>query len=118
MEFEWEPDYRTFRDELRAFIQEWRTPELLKEYAETYGGGGDLIHAFHQACQLARQCIARRCSGIAQFQLDTCLAVGKLDVAHPLGADQIAVAVRVDVGFECRFDRFCACHGRVCLPAV
>ena len=49
MEFEWEPEYRTFRDELRAFIGEWRTPELLKEYAETYGAGGDRIHAFHRA---------------------------------------------------------------------
>jgi len=49
MEFEWEPEYRAFRDELRAFIGEWRTPELLREYAETYGAGGDLIHAFHRA---------------------------------------------------------------------
>ena len=49
MEFEWEPSFRAFRDELRAFIQEWRTPELLKEYAETYGGGGERIRAFQQA---------------------------------------------------------------------
>ena len=39
MDFEWEPEYTAFRDELRAFIAEWRTPELLKEYAESYGGG-------------------------------------------------------------------------------
>lgn len=49
MEFEWEPEYRAFRDELRAFIGQWRTPELLKEYAETYGAGGDLIGAFQRA---------------------------------------------------------------------
>jgi alkylation response protein AidB-like acyl-CoA dehydrogenase len=49
MEFQWEPEHITFRDELRAFIQEWRTPELLKEYAETYGGGGEQIARFHEA---------------------------------------------------------------------
>jgi len=40
MEFEWEPAFRQFRDELRAFIREWRTPELLAEYAATYGADG------------------------------------------------------------------------------
>ncbi|MDJ0852699.1 MAG: acyl-CoA dehydrogenase family protein [Myxococcota bacterium] len=49
MDFEWEDEYREFRDELRAFIREWRTPELLKEYAETYGAGGERIRAFHDA---------------------------------------------------------------------
>jgi alkylation response protein AidB-like acyl-CoA dehydrogenase len=49
MNFEWEPEYTEFRDELRAFIAEWRTPELLQEYAETYGGGGQRIRAFHDA---------------------------------------------------------------------
>jgi alkylation response protein AidB-like acyl-CoA dehydrogenase len=49
VEFQWEPEYVTFRDELRAFIQEWRTPELLVEYAATYGGGGELIGQFHEA---------------------------------------------------------------------
>jgi alkylation response protein AidB-like acyl-CoA dehydrogenase len=49
LEFEWEREYVEFRDELRAFIQEWRTPELLAEYAATYGGGGELIGRFHDA---------------------------------------------------------------------
>ena len=49
MESEWEAEFRQFRDELRAFIGQWRTPELLREYAETYGAGGEHIHAFHRA---------------------------------------------------------------------
>lgn len=49
MEFTWEPEYVEFRLEVRAFIEERRNPELLAEYARTYGGGGDLIRAFHEA---------------------------------------------------------------------
>ncbi|MED5262877.1 MAG: acyl-CoA dehydrogenase family protein [Myxococcota bacterium] len=49
MDFEWHSEHESFRDELRAFIQEWRTPELLQEYAETYGGSGDRIRRFHEA---------------------------------------------------------------------
>jgi len=49
VDFRWDPEHVTFRDELRAFITEWRTPELLQEYAETYGGGGERIGAFHRA---------------------------------------------------------------------
>ena len=49
MDFEWHPEHESFRDELRAFIQEWRTPELLQEYALTYGGSGDRIRRFHEA---------------------------------------------------------------------
>ena len=48
MEFEWDAEYAEFRNELRAFIKERRTPELLAEYAATYGGGGELIGAFHK----------------------------------------------------------------------
>ncbi len=48
MEFEWDAEYAEFRRDLRAFIQERRTPELLAEYAATYGGGGELIGAFHK----------------------------------------------------------------------
>ena len=47
MEFEWDAEYAEFRRELRAFILEHRNPELLAEYAATYGGGGELISAFH-----------------------------------------------------------------------
>ena len=35
MDFEWEKEYRDFRGEVRSFIEEWRTPELLEEYART-----------------------------------------------------------------------------------
>ncbi len=49
MDFEWHSEHESFRDDLRAFIQEWRTPELLQEYAETYGGSGDRIRRFHEA---------------------------------------------------------------------
>ena len=48
MEFEWDEEYAEFRRELRAFIEERRTPELLEEYAQTYGSGGPLIGAFHE----------------------------------------------------------------------
>jgi alkylation response protein AidB-like acyl-CoA dehydrogenase len=48
MDFHWEPEYVAFRDELREFIAAWRTPELLAEYAATYGGGGELIGRLHR----------------------------------------------------------------------
>jgi alkylation response protein AidB-like acyl-CoA dehydrogenase len=66
MEFEWESEYRQFRDELRAFIIEWRSPELLEEYAETYGAGGERIHAFHRAMDergYMRMCWSREAGG-------------------------------------------------------
>ena len=59
MEFEWDEEYATFRRELRAFIVERRTPELLAEYARTYGGGGELIAAFHS--ELDRRGWMRMC---------------------------------------------------------
>ncbi len=49
MDFEWDAEHIAFRDELRAFIGEWRTPELLAEYAATYGGSGARIRKFHDA---------------------------------------------------------------------
>lgn len=49
MDFRWSPEHVDFRENLRAFIRDWRTPELLQEYAETYGGGGERIGAFHRA---------------------------------------------------------------------
>jgi alkylation response protein AidB-like acyl-CoA dehydrogenase len=49
VDFGWEPEYPAFRAELRAFIGEWRTPELFQEYAERYGAPGPLIRAFHRA---------------------------------------------------------------------
>ena len=49
MEFEWAPEHLTFREEVRAFVREWRTPALLEEYARTYGGHGPEIKRFHEA---------------------------------------------------------------------
>jgi alkylation response protein AidB-like acyl-CoA dehydrogenase len=49
MDFEWEPEYRDFRREVRCFIEEWRTPELLEEYARTYGAEGPLLRRFRDA---------------------------------------------------------------------
>jgi len=48
VDFTWEPEYAAFRAELRAFIREARTPELLAEYASSYGRPGPLIRAFHR----------------------------------------------------------------------
>jgi alkylation response protein AidB-like acyl-CoA dehydrogenase len=49
MDFGWEPEHLAFRDELVAFIQEWRTPELLAEYRRAHGGTGPQIEAFQRA---------------------------------------------------------------------
>ena len=49
MDFTWEPEYAAFRAELREFIRASRTPELLREYAASYGKPGPLIRAFHRA---------------------------------------------------------------------
>jgi alkylation response protein AidB-like acyl-CoA dehydrogenase len=49
MDFRWEPEFLNFRDELVAFIKEWRTPELLEEYRSHHGAVGPRIQAFQQA---------------------------------------------------------------------
>ena len=49
MDFEWEQEYRDFRTEVRRFITEWRTPELLEEYSRTYGAGGPVLRKFRDA---------------------------------------------------------------------
>jgi alkylation response protein AidB-like acyl-CoA dehydrogenase len=49
MDFAWDPDLLDFRAELRAFIQQWRTPELLREYRAREGGRGPLIAKFQDA---------------------------------------------------------------------
>jgi alkylation response protein AidB-like acyl-CoA dehydrogenase len=51
MDFVWEEEYREFRDELRGFIERWRTPELLDEYRRTYGGDGPELRKFRDALQ-------------------------------------------------------------------
>ena len=59
MDFEWEPEHRAFLAELRAFIREWRTPELLAEYSATYGAGGPELSRFRAALEAkgwARMC--------------------------------------------------------------
>ncbi len=59
MEFEWAPEHLTFREEVRAFVREWRTPALLEEYSRTYGGPGPEIKRFHAA--LAQRGWMRMC---------------------------------------------------------
>ena len=49
MDFRFDPQILAFRDELRAFIREWRSPELLEEYRHSYGGAGPRIRAFQRA---------------------------------------------------------------------
>jgi alkylation response protein AidB-like acyl-CoA dehydrogenase len=49
MNFEWEPEYRDFRQEVRRFIEQWRTPALLEEYAATYGADGPELRKFRDA---------------------------------------------------------------------
>ena len=52
MEFCWEPEYLAFRDEIEAFIHEWRTPELLEEQREREGaGGGPILTKYYEALQ-------------------------------------------------------------------
>jgi alkylation response protein AidB-like acyl-CoA dehydrogenase len=49
MDFSWDPEHLEFRDELVAFIQEWRTPELLAEYRAREGGPGPQVREFQKA---------------------------------------------------------------------
>jgi alkylation response protein AidB-like acyl-CoA dehydrogenase len=49
MDFEWEPSHLAFRDEVRVLIRQWRTPELLEEYARSYGADGPLLRRFRNA---------------------------------------------------------------------
>ena len=66
MDFTWEPEHLEFQRELREFILAWRTPELLAEYAATYGGQGPRIRAFHAAIDergWMRMCWPREAGG-------------------------------------------------------
>ena len=49
MDFDWTPEQLAFRDEVRALIREWRTPELLDEYAKSYGADGPQLRRFRTA---------------------------------------------------------------------
>jgi alkylation response protein AidB-like acyl-CoA dehydrogenase len=51
MDFRWSPEHLAFRDEVAAFIQEWRSPELLREYREREGAAGPIIRGYYQALQ-------------------------------------------------------------------
>ena len=51
MDFDWEPRYREFRREVRSFIERWRTPELLDEYARSYGADGPQLRRFREALE-------------------------------------------------------------------
>lgn len=64
MDFQWTDEHRAFHAEVRAFIEEWRTPELLEEYSRTYGAQGPEIKKFHDA--LSRKGWMRMCWPIEQ----------------------------------------------------
>jgi alkylation response protein AidB-like acyl-CoA dehydrogenase len=49
MNFEWTPEQLAFRERVRDFIREFRTPELLEEYARTYGADGPELRRFRDA---------------------------------------------------------------------
>jgi alkylation response protein AidB-like acyl-CoA dehydrogenase len=49
MDFGWDGEYLDFRDELVEFVQAWRTPELLAEYARGEGTPGPVTRRFHEA---------------------------------------------------------------------
>jgi alkylation response protein AidB-like acyl-CoA dehydrogenase len=49
MDFRWKREYLDFRDELVEFVQVWRTPELLAEYARGEGTPGPATQRFHEA---------------------------------------------------------------------
>ena len=46
---EWTPEQLAFRDRVRALIREFRTPELLAEYAKSYGADGPELRRFRAA---------------------------------------------------------------------
>ena len=64
MDFEWDPRYRDFRREVRSFILQWRTPELLEEYARSYGADGPELRRFRDA--LFEKGWMRMCWPVAQ----------------------------------------------------
>lgn len=49
MEFRWPDEYLAFRDEVEAFIHEWRTPELSAEQREREGAPGPLSRKYFAA---------------------------------------------------------------------
>jgi len=52
MNFQWPLAQLAFRDEVEAFVRQWRTPELLREYHENEGGGGTpLMRRYYRALQ-------------------------------------------------------------------
>ena len=51
MDFRWPDEYLAFRDEIDAFVQEWRTPELLEEMSTREGAPGPLGRKYYAALQ-------------------------------------------------------------------
>lgn len=49
MDFCWQQEYLDFRDELVEFLQQWRTPELIAEYARGEGASGPATRRFQEA---------------------------------------------------------------------
>jgi len=51
MDFRWPDEYLAFRDEVDAFIQQWRTPELAAEIQQREGAPGPLSRKYFAALQ-------------------------------------------------------------------
>ena len=51
MEFRWDPEYLAFRDEVKAFIQEWYSPEFLAEVRKREGASGPALADYYKALQ-------------------------------------------------------------------
>ena len=51
MDFRWPDEYLAFRDEIDAFVHEWRTPELLEEMSTREGAPGPLGRKYYAALQ-------------------------------------------------------------------
>ncbi len=66
MDFRWPDEYLAFRDEVEAFIHEWRTPELQAEQREREGAPGPLTRRYYEALQAKgwmRMCWPARMGG-------------------------------------------------------
>ena len=66
MDFRWPDEYLAFRDEVEAFIHQWRTPELLAEQREREGAPGPLSRKYYEALQAKgwmRMCWPRELGG-------------------------------------------------------
>ena len=73
MNFQWTREQLDFQREVEAFIHEWRTPALLREYRELEGGGGgpelSKYYAALEAKGWMRMCWPRELGGAGRSTL-------------------------------------------------